>query len=167
MDNKKLTAALEKKAVYGNDIDLNSYSDSDKGSLKSVDDLSEATRGRLEYVGIETGAAEEESRSASFVQLDNNAVEIKVKKQTPLELMSTGKAAEKYPELVEKYWWKAVQPDTDKYTARTALEKEQGYFIRVKAGEKLPRRCRPACVLATTSSCSMCTMLLLLRTARN
>lgn len=108
MDNKKLTAALEKKAVYGNDIDLSSYSDSDKGSLKSVDDLSEATRGRLEYVGIETGAAEEESRSASFVQLDNNAVEIKVKKQTPLELMSTGKAAEKYPELVEKYWWKAV-----------------------------------------------------------
>ena len=47
MDNKKLTAALEKKAVYGNDIDLSSYSDSDKGSLKSVDDLSEATRGRL------------------------------------------------------------------------------------------------------------------------
>lgn len=137
MDNKKLTAALEKKAVYGNDIDLSSYSDSDKGSLKSVDDLSEAMRGRLEYVGIETGAAEEESRSASFVQLDNNAVEIKVKKQTPLELMSTGKAAEKYPELVEKYWWKAVQPDTDKYTARTALEKEQGYFIRVKAGEKI------------------------------
>ena len=137
MDNKKLTAALEKKAIYGNDIDLSSYSDSDKGSLKSVDDLSEATRGRLEYVGIETGAAEEESRSASFVQLDNNAVEIKVKKQTPLELMSTGKAAEKYPELVEKYWWKAVQPDTDKYTARTALEKEQGYFIRVKAGEKI------------------------------
>ena len=80
MDNKKLTAALEKKAVYGNDIDLSSYSDSDKGSLKSVDDLSEATRGRLEYVGIETGAAEEESRSASFVQLDNNAVEIKVMK---------------------------------------------------------------------------------------
>lgn len=39
--------------------------------------------------------------------------------------MSTGKAAEKYPELVEKYWWKAVQPDTDKYTARTALEKSR------------------------------------------
>ena len=94
MDNKKLTAALEKKAVYGNDIDLSSYSDSDKGSLKSVDDLSEATRGRLEYVGIETGAAEEESRSASFVQLDNNAVEIKVKKQTPLENIRS--------------WWKNI-----------------------------------------------------------
>ena len=165
MDNKKLTAALEKKAVYGNDIDLSSYSDSDKGSLKSVNDLSEATRGRLEYVGIETGAAEEESRSASFVQLDNNAVEIKVKKQTPLELMSTGKAAEKYPELVEKYWWKAVKPDTDKYTARTALDKEQGYFIRVKAGEKITTPLQ-AC-MCITSSCSMCIMLLLLRTARN
>ena len=35
MDNKKLTAALEKKAVYGNDIDLSSYSDSDKAALKA------------------------------------------------------------------------------------------------------------------------------------
>jgi hypothetical protein len=37
---------------------------------------------------------------------------------------------------VEKYWWQAVKPDTDKYTALTALEKEKGYFIHVKAGAK-------------------------------
>ena len=137
MDKEKLTAALDKKAMYGNDIDLNVYNDTNEARTKSVDELSQATRDRLEYVGIETGAAEEENRSASFVQLDNNAVEVKVKKQTPLELMSTGKAAEKYPELVEKYWWKAVKPDTDKYTAKTALEQEQGYFIRVRAGQKI------------------------------
>ena len=137
MDKEKLTAALDKKAMYGNDIDLNAYNYTNEARTKSVDELSQATRDRLEYVGIETGAAEEENRSASFVQLDNNAVEVKVKKQTPLELMSTGKAAEKYPELVEKYWWKAVKPDTDKYTAKTALEQEQGYFIRVRAGQKI------------------------------
>ncbi len=137
MDKEKLTAALDKKAMYGNDIDLNVYNDTNEARTKSVDELSQATRDRLEYVGIETGAAEEENRSASFVQLDNNAVEVKVKKQTPLELMSTGKAAEKYSELVEKYWWKAVKPDTDKYTAKTALEQEQGYFIRVRAGQKI------------------------------
>ena len=137
MDKEKLTAALDKKAMYGNDIDLNVYNDTNEARTKSVDELSQATRDRLEYVGIETGAAEEENRSASFVQLDNNAVEVKVKKQTPLELMSTGKAAEKYPELVEKYWWKAVKPDTDKYTAKTALEQEQGYFIRVRAWQKI------------------------------
>lgn len=94
MSNETLKAALEKKAVYGNDIDLNAYSDTDKNDLKSVEDLSQETCDRLEYVGIETGVAEEENRSASFVQLDNSAVEVKVKKQTPLELMSTGKAAE-------------------------------------------------------------------------
>lgn len=137
MDKEKVTAALDKKAMYGNDIDLNAYNDTNEARTKSVDELSQTTRDRLEYVGIETGAAEEENRSASFVQLDNNAVEVKVKKQTPLELMSTGKAAEKYPELVEKYWWKAVKPDTDKYTAKTALEQEQGYFIRVRAGQKI------------------------------
>ena len=50
--------------------------------------------------------------------------------------MNTGAAAKKYPELVKKYWWNAVKADTDKYTAKTALEQEQGYFIRVKAGRR-------------------------------
>ena len=88
----------------------------------------------MEKVGIDL---QEENRSATYVQVDNAAVESKVKEQTPLELMNTGTAAKKYPELVEKYWWKAVKPDTDKYTAKTALEQEQGYFIRVKAGTKI------------------------------
>lgn len=30
-----------------------------------------------------------------------------------------------------------MKADTDKYTAKTALEQEQGYFIRVKAGQKI------------------------------
>lgn len=30
-----------------------------------------------------------------------------------------------------------MKADADKYTAKTALEQEQGYFIRVKAGQKI------------------------------
>ena len=60
MDNKKLTAALEKKAVYGNDIDLSSYSDRlIRAALKAWMTFRKRTRRALEYVGIETGAAEE------------------------------------------------------------------------------------------------------------
>lgn len=65
--------------------------------------------------------------------------------------MNTGAAAKKYPELVKKYWWNAVKADTDKYTAKTALEQEQGYFIRVKAGQKIAAPLQ-ACVLLGTSS---------------
>jgi Fe-S cluster assembly scaffold protein SufB len=39
-----------------------------------------------------------------------------------------------------------VKPDTDKYTAITALEKENGYFIHVRAGAKIAFPLQ-ACVL--------------------
>lgn len=132
--NKVLREALEKKGVYGNDIDLRQFDNNDDVHIHAEDDLSAASRERMEKVGIDLEGG---SRSASFIQVDNAPLEAKVAKQTPLELMNTGLAAKKYPELVEKYWWKAVAPDMDKYTAITALEQENGYFIRVKAGEKI------------------------------
>ena len=134
MSKEKLQAALSKQGAFGKDIDLSQYDNNDIAHVQSEADISEAGKALMEHVGIELNA---ENRSASFIQVDNTALDPKVKAQTPLELMNTGKAAEKYPELVEKYWWKAVAPDTDKYTAVTALEKENGYFIRVKAGEKI------------------------------
>lgn len=54
-----------------------------------------------------------------------------------------------------------MKADTDKYTAKTALEQEQGYFIRVKAGQKIEAPLQ-ACVLSVTrSSCSVFITLLL------
>ena len=133
-DKKNLKAALAKKAAYGDDIDLSAYNDTDEALIKSTEQLSAAGREKLEKVGIELSG---EGRSASFIQVDNNPIQVSVEKETPLELMNTAEAARKHPELVEKYWWKAVAPDTDKYTAKTALEREQGYFIRVRAGHKI------------------------------
>lgn len=133
-DQKLLEAALEKKAVFGADIDLKQYDDNDEIATKSAEELSADGKSKLEKVGIELDG---QGRSATFIQVDNAAVKVDVVKSTPLELMNTGDAAKKHPELVEKYWWKAVSPDTDKYTAVTALEKEQGYFIRVRAGHKI------------------------------
>lgn len=134
MDKHILEEALNKKAVFGNDIDLSTFDDNNDVHVLSPEELTDTGKSKLEKVGIDL---QEENRSATYVQVDNAAVESKVKEQTPLELMNTGAAAKKYPELVEKYWWKAVKPDTDKYTAKTALEQEQGYFIRVKAGTQI------------------------------
>jgi hypothetical protein len=134
VNKEKLTEALDKKAIYGADLNLTSYDDNDSVRTKSTDELSAGGKKKLERVGIEL---DEEGRSATFVQVDNAAVTVNVKKDTPLVLMNTGDAAKRFPELVEKYWWKAVSPETDKYTAKTALEKETGYFIHVKAGTKI------------------------------
>lgn len=131
---ENLQEALNKKGVFGKDIDLNEYDDNDDVHVKSEADLSAEGKLRMEHVGIELDGS---NRSASFIQVDNVPMQSKVNAQTPLELMNTGLAAQKYPGLVEKYWWKAVAADTDKYTAKTAIEQENGYFIRVKAGEKI------------------------------
>lgn len=135
MENKeKLQEALHKKGMFGADIDLSQFDDNDTAHVRSENDLSDGGKVRMEHVGIELSG---DNRSASFIQVDNVPLESKVAAQTPLELMNTGAAAQKHPELVEKYWWKAVPADMDKYTAKTALEKGNGYFIRVKAGEKI------------------------------
>ena len=127
-----LQEALVKKAAFGNDIDLEKFDDNNEQHVQSTAELSAAGKERLEHVGIDL---ERENRSASFIQVDNAPIEAEVKPQLPLELMNTGAAAKKYPELVKKYWWNAVKADTDKYTAKTALEQEQGYLSESSRAE--------------------------------
>ena len=134
LDKDKVTAALGKEAAYGKDLDLNAFDDDDAVHAKTLGDLSNQGRAKLEKVGMEL---DESNRSATFVQVDNNATKLDIKPDTPLVLMNTGDAAKKYPELVKKYWWHAVAPDKDKYTAKTALEHENGYFIHLQKGVKI------------------------------
>ena len=134
LDLAKADELLDKKAAFGSDIDLSQYDDNNTQHVSSPENLAAADKAKLEKVGVDIT---QETRSASYVQVDNCAIQADVKPNTPLVLMSTGAAAKKYPELVAKYWWKAVKPDSDKYTAITALEEEQGYFIWVKAGKKI------------------------------
>lgn len=95
--------------------------------------MSDITK-RVEQVGYEQGA----ERAASFLQSGDDVLESKVQKEQPLVLMNTGAAAKKYSELVKKYWWQAVQPDTDEFTKATAAAKEEhGYFVHVKKGQKI------------------------------
>ncbi len=131
----KAAAALEKKARYGADIDFSHYVEEQQGVRQAADpaSLPEKQRETMASVGFEADASD---RAASFMQIDHQVMQCQVQ-QEALELLSTSEAAKKYPELVEKYWWRAMAPDADKYTARTATHAEQGYFIRVRAGQKV------------------------------
>ena len=86
-DKKKMEAALEKKALYGEDIDLSKYDDNDEARTKSTEDLTAGGKSKLAKVGIELDG---EGRSATFIQVDNTPVQVEVDKETPLELMNTG-----------------------------------------------------------------------------
>lgn len=98
----KLQEALSKKAAFGNDIDLEKFDGNNEQHVQSTVELSDEGKARLEHVGIDLDG---ENRSASFIQVDNAPIEVEVQAQLPLELMNTGAAAKKYPELVKKYWW--------------------------------------------------------------
>ena len=126
--------ARNKKAVYGPDIPLESYT-SRAPAHKKVPTLKMLPPNyQNESLGVGVDAAETE-RSGSFFQLDTSVVYSQATAEN-LELLSITEALHKYDGLKE-YWWKAVAPDADKYTAEAALDFSNGYFIRAKAGAKI------------------------------
>lgn len=127
--------AINKKAAIGEDIDLNEYEVMDRDAyekIDSIEDLDNSDKKTMTSVGIDTT---EEERSASFVQVDQTDILTKVM-YPGLEIMSTGKALEKYDWLAD-YMWETIQVDTDKYTATTELDEIGGYFIRSEPGAKM------------------------------
>ncbi len=126
--------ARGKKAVYGPDIPLESYT-SRAPAHKKVQTLKMLpSTYQNESLGVGVDAAETE-RSGSFFQLDTSVVYSKATAEN-LELLSITEALDKYDGLKE-FWWKAVAVDADKYTAEAALDFSNGYFIRAKAGAKI------------------------------
>jgi len=126
-------------APHGEDIDLSKYRiEGSRIDIDSLDDLDEEERSKLESIGIDT---KDESTSGSYLQIDNEVVYTKVKSK--VEILPISEALKKYN--LEDYFWSIVDIK-DKYTARVALERTGGFFIRVPKGvkETLPLQ---ACLL--------------------
>lgn len=130
---EKAKRAEKKPAALGPDIDLSAYSVTTEKheTLQKLTGLSEGVRKRAVSVGID---AEEACRSGSFFQMDHSVI-LSSAYQSGLEVMSTTEALKKYAWLKD-YWWKAVQVDTDKYTAQAELKQHHGYFLRALPGAK-------------------------------
>jgi len=128
--------AINKPAVYGEDIDLTKFQKYiERGKIESLELLPELAKEAALMAGVDV---EEKERSGSYMQMDHSVVYKKLNKiyEGKLELMSTNEAVEAY-DWLEEYFWRIVQPDTDKYTAQVALNPTHGYFIRILPGQKL------------------------------
>ena len=129
-DNQAVKDALSKKGAFGADLDLEHY-DEGSGDTRTIDDLqSSEYKDYMEKVGI---VADEINRSGTLMFIDNGMSHCHSNQQEGLELMSVKDAVKKY-DWVKDYFWKAMDPAKDKYTAKTYLEDSDGYFIRVKSG---------------------------------
>ncbi len=133
-------AARDKKAAYGPDLDLSAFNAAkDAESVESLEALDKQMKEVALGVGID---ASEEGRSGSYFQVDRSPIYQRVTEMYggKLEIMSTKEAVELYPDLMyEQYYWRAVAPDKDKYTALVALQETEGYFIRVLPGQKIDK----------------------------
>jgi len=158
--NEKALLAKEKRASFGQDIDLDTFSSQtspppptpdlshvtsrdtacdtspDFGLARDFQEvsalLSEADKERMILSGID---AEGAGRSGTYLQKDAAVLHV-CSSHPGLEVMPIREALERYP-WVENYYWKLVAVDTDKYTARAQLDLHNGYVIRALPGSKV------------------------------
>ncbi len=132
--NEKAKAAIDKKAVYGADVDLESYVEHGRedAPVPDLTALPAEKRRQLETIGLDTSGT---GRAGTYMQMDHSVSHCDIAADG-VEIMSTD-AALKCHDWLTDYWWRAVAPDADKYTARAALHQEHGYFIRALAGQKI------------------------------
>jgi len=128
---KDVKNALDKKAAYGPDVDINEYEVStySPDKINNIEETNETVKDRMVNVGVTPCKS---GRSGTMLFVDNGPSHIS-SDNDDIELMSLRDAAKRYD--LSEYLWKAVSPDKDKYTAKSYLEESDGYFIRVKAGK--------------------------------
>jgi Fe-S cluster assembly scaffold protein SufB len=128
----KARKAQGKKALYGTDVDLESYESEAKPQVivANAEDLPSVVKKAAMDVGVKLDG----ESSGSFVQMDQTPV-IAKSLYEGVEIMDMASALEKY-DFLQDYWWKLVAPDADKYTAEVAAAPPAGYFIRAKKGMK-------------------------------
>jgi Fe-S cluster assembly scaffold protein SufB len=154
LDEIRLLAegAADKPAALGPDIDLSAFTTvSERNKIASLESLERQVRETALMSGF---TSDESERSASYFQMDRTPIYERVMKAfgDQIEIMGTQDALARWPEeMVEKYWWRAVAPDKDKYTALVALHQTEGYFIRVKAGAKVEKPIQ-ACLFVSESN---------------
>ncbi|RKY34702.1 MAG: SufD family Fe-S cluster assembly protein [Candidatus Omnitrophota bacterium] len=130
---KRLAAAAkDKKSIFGEDIDLENIETNKQLNISNkIHKINPVTKKNLLYAGIDLNT---EQKAGEYLQIDNS-VSICNVKQPGIEVMEINQALEKYVWL-KNYFWNAVKPDTDKYTAKIALSQYSGYFIWAKKGVK-------------------------------
>jgi Fe-S cluster assembly scaffold protein SufB len=147
-------AAIGKPALLGPDVDITRFRTvSERQRLGSLASLEKQVRETALMSGF---TSDESERSASYFQMDRTAIYERVAEDFggAIEIMGAEEALVRYPdEMAERFWWRAVAPDKDKYAALVALHQTEGYFIRVKAGQRVEKPIQ-ACLFISESDVS-------------
>jgi Fe-S cluster assembly scaffold protein SufB len=132
--DKRALSARDKKADLGQDIDLDQYGSESisHNYVQDLNTLSEEDKLRMILTGVD---AQETERSGTYLQKDTSVIHTH-SGQAGLEVVPI-KEALKQDYLVRDYFWKLLDVDSDKYTARVQLDLHNGYVIRALPGSKI------------------------------
>ena len=123
--------ALRKPSAVGPDVELAAFRGKPASyeSLDELGNLSSKFKEETLCVGFDAG---ESRRSGSFFLADHSLLFSKSREEG-VEVMGIEEALKEY-DWLEDYFWQALAPDTDKFTAQAELNLTSGYFIRVMPG---------------------------------
>lgn len=132
-------------------IDLSSYSHKIKG-IESVSTgpihVDTKTSAILSQVGV---LMEQQSRSGTFLMQDHQAL-CSYSVVDGLEIMPIAEAIASIPDFNEKYCWNLIKTDEDQITRTVSSQEEpQGFYLRVKAGQKISYPYQAALYMASAN----------------
>jgi hypothetical protein len=132
---QKARRALDKKATFGDDVDLDSFDSSFVPHKYLAEEemcaIPREEQNRLIMSGLDvTGTG----RGGTYFQKDTSVVHCHSNEEG-IEVMPVTEALKKH-DWVKEYFWKLVPVDQDKYTASAFLELHDGYVIRALPGSK-------------------------------
>ena len=134
----KVPNAYPTEAQSGLDLDLGKFlfePDIPPSAMIAPEQVGRADAKVMASLGVHVTGKD---RSGTYILRDFHPLSLIVKSDQ-IELLPIAEALKKYDWLSERYYWKAVPPDLDRYTAQVASATEpQGYFLRVKKGAKVP-----------------------------
>ncbi|MEM2021600.1 MAG: SufD family Fe-S cluster assembly protein [Zestosphaera sp.] len=133
MSHEELVKALNKPSQYGPDVDLGRFN----VSPAREEAFSESD---VERISTRLGIGREVFRKAEYLQV-NESIAFRAMSEKLVQhgavILATSDALKKL-DWVNKYSWRLISPDRDKYTAATRLYGgELGYFIYVPSGVKI------------------------------
>jgi hypothetical protein len=133
--------AREKPPALGPPVETGDLTGADQGpSPAGLGGLTGSQQADARRAGVTAGG---EDRAGTFFLLNRHLV-CADSREEGLEVTETARALERHPWLAGLLW-EAVAPDTDRYTAATALDPSGGYFIRALPGTR-SRRPVQACL---------------------
>ncbi len=132
--DEKAVLAMNKKAAFGPDIDLETFSAKpvEHEYLEDLTRLPAEDRKRMIEAGVD---AAEKERSGTYVQKDTAVIHAHAR-QEGLQVLPIRQALREF-DWIEDYYWKLVAVDADKYTARAQLDLHDGYVIRALPGSRV------------------------------